>query len=248
MLPYQKITGMLSIAALLLCSACTLLNSLPLLNRSPIINSLTAEKEIRTSSETQIVCKANDPDGDNVTYQWSTEGGSITGEGSAVTWTAPAISDNYTIQVTASDGKGGIVTQSIEIAVIVKHPSVAPYQRPPSDEFIKITAPLTVGEAPSPGEPDVYNGYATYIPYGSVVYHWSNGITEVFGPDKKRIFIARDSEAAMIPHSTPPGASRPGGSPATRSYQVPSGTLISSGVCLLDGKVILDVIHRPEPY
>lgn len=241
MQPYKKIAGMLFIIALLLCSAC-------ILNRSPIINSLNVEKEVRTSSETQIVCKANDPDGDNVTYQWAADGGSITGEGSAAIWTAPAISDNYTVQVTVSDGKGGIVTRSVDISVIVKHPSITPYQRPPSDEFIKIIASLTVGEPPPPGEPDVYNGHATYIPYGSVVYHWSNGITEVFGPDKKRIFIAKDSEAARIFHPTPPGASNPGGSPATYSYQVPNGTLISSGICLLDGKVILTVINSPEPY
>jgi len=229
MLPYQKIIGMLFITALLLCSAC-------ILNRSPIINSLTAEKEIRTSSETQIVCKASDPDGDNVTYEWSADGGSITGEGSAVTWTAPAISDNYTISVTAADGKGGTATRSTEVSVIVKHPWV-PYERPPSDEFIKITGALTVVGSIPAGESDIYEGRVTCIPDGSAVYHWSNGITEVFGPDKKRIFIARDSEAVSER-----------GIPATRTYQVPSGTLMMSGLCYHDGKLVLSVMNIPEPY
>jgi hypothetical protein len=61
-----------------------------------------------------------------LTYQWSANGGTITGEGSTITWTAPGISDNYTITVTVSDGQGGTVAQAITIAAVDKpnHPPV----------------------------------------------------------------------------------------------------------------------------
>ncbi len=48
-------------------------------------------------------------------------------------------------------------------------------------KFTKIDAPLTLNGT-EPG---------TDIPRGSVVYHWANGITEVYGPNNKRIFIAK---------------------------------------------------------
>jgi len=92
----------------------------PPINQPPVIISLTAEKEVPTLTENQVVATASDADGDTLTYQWSTDGGTIVGEGSTVVWTAPATSDNYTIKATVSDGKGGTVAQSITIAAIYK--------------------------------------------------------------------------------------------------------------------------------
>ncbi len=90
-------------------------------NQIPVIESLTVdEQEVPTSTEVQIVATAGDADGDVLTYQWSTDGGTINGDGSSVIWTAPAISDNYTIKLTVSDGKGGIATKSTTIVAIDK--------------------------------------------------------------------------------------------------------------------------------
>jgi hypothetical protein len=89
-------------------------------NQLPVIESITAEKEVTTSAETEIVAKASDADGDALTYQWSADGGTITGEGSTIIWTAPATSGNYTIEVTVSDGKGGKVSESTAIDTIDK--------------------------------------------------------------------------------------------------------------------------------
>ena len=89
-------------------------------NQPPFINSLTAEKELLVSSEAQIVCAANDPDSDNLTYQWSADGGTIRGAGSSITWAAPDTAGNYTIKATVIDGKGGTVSKSTTIAVIDK--------------------------------------------------------------------------------------------------------------------------------
>jgi hypothetical protein len=124
-----RLVILLATTALLLSNACatpTPPPPPPPPNQPPVIDSLTAEKEILTLAETQIVCQASDADGDTLTYQWSADGGTITGEGSTITWAAPDTSDNYTIKVTVSDGKGGAVTQSIGIAAISKpnHPPV----------------------------------------------------------------------------------------------------------------------------
>jgi len=123
-----RLVMLLATTALLLSSACTPPTPPPPPppNQTPVIESITADKEIPTLTETQVVCQADDPDGDTLTYQWSADGGTITGEGSTITWTAPGTSDNYTIKVTVSDGKGGTVAQEITIAAIEKpnHPPV----------------------------------------------------------------------------------------------------------------------------
>jgi len=124
---YAKLVMLLTITVLLLGSACTLLPTPPPPpppppppNQPPVIESITAEKEIPTLTETQVVCKASDADGNTLTYQWSADGGTITGEGSTITWAAPDTSDNYTIKVSVSDGKGDTVTKSITIGAVNK--------------------------------------------------------------------------------------------------------------------------------
>jgi len=89
-------------------------------NEPPIISSLTAEQEILTLLETQISCEANDADGDSLTYQWSADGGTITGEGNSITWVAPDTAGNYNIEVTVTDGKGGTASEYETITVIDK--------------------------------------------------------------------------------------------------------------------------------
>jgi hypothetical protein len=71
-------------------------------------------------SESQIVCEANDTDGDVLSYQWSADGGTIKGEGSSVAWVAPDTAGNYIVKITVIDGKGGEATDSTTIAVIDK--------------------------------------------------------------------------------------------------------------------------------
>jgi len=89
-------------------------------NQLPVIESITAEKEAPTLAETQITAVASDADGDSLMYQWSANGGTITGEGDTITWMSPGNSDNFTVNLTVSDGKGGTTTRSITITVIDK--------------------------------------------------------------------------------------------------------------------------------
>jgi hypothetical protein len=116
---------LLIIAVLLLSSACALFSPPPPPpppppNQPPIISSLTAEKEVNSLSESQIICEATDADGDILSYQWSADGGTIKSEGSIITWVAPDTAGNYTVKVTVTDGNGGEANNSTTIAVIDK--------------------------------------------------------------------------------------------------------------------------------
>jgi hypothetical protein len=73
----------------------------------PVIASLVAEPErVPPRGSCQIVCNATDPDGYELSYNWSASGGKITGEGAAITWTAPSSVGSYNVTVTVSDSHG----------------------------------------------------------------------------------------------------------------------------------------------
>jgi len=59
-----------------------------------------------------IKCVASDPDNNELTYEWLTNGGNICGEGHLITWIAPLRGGQVTVTVTVSDRSGGIATKS----------------------------------------------------------------------------------------------------------------------------------------
>ncbi len=60
------------------------------INNDPIINNITADpRKIHIGTQSQLSCDAYDPDGDEITYSWSSEHGSFSGSGSQVVWTSP---------------------------------------------------------------------------------------------------------------------------------------------------------------
>lgn len=89
-----------------------------LANHRPIIISLKAELErVLPSGTCQIVCNATDPDGEELSYGWSADGGAITGEGATVTWTAPGSVGSYNVTVIVLDSRGGAVTDYVTVTV-----------------------------------------------------------------------------------------------------------------------------------
>jgi hypothetical protein len=103
-------------------------------NNPPIIKKLTVTAEhkylreipggykIGKGQSCKIKCSASDPDGDELLYEWSTDGGGVSGKGATVTFTAPRYStegtEPLTVTVTVSDINGGAATQSIVFTVV----------------------------------------------------------------------------------------------------------------------------------
>jgi hypothetical protein len=67
--------------------------------------------------EYDLTCVATAASGEPA-YQWSTNGGEISGEGSTVIWTAPDRDGRFTVTVRVSDTEGNWVRQSIEFDVV----------------------------------------------------------------------------------------------------------------------------------
>jgi hypothetical protein len=115
-------------------------------NRQPVIQEMTAEKSVTVSSNSMVSCTAIDPDRDILYYSWSSNYGSFSGEGAAISWTAPNVAGEYLISVTVTDGKGGKATSSIPITVALvsqtnKPPRVSLVITPKGDPPINFSSP-----------------------------------------------------------------------------------------------------------
>ena len=74
-------------------------------NQPPTITSLVASADwITPSGSLQVTCNASDPDGDELSYEWTTDGGDISGTGVAINWTAPQEVGAYDVTVVVKDG------------------------------------------------------------------------------------------------------------------------------------------------
>ena len=94
-------------------------------NHPPSITSLTADVGwVTPSGSCNITCNAEDPDGDELIYKWSADGGDISGIGSLVTWAAPDAVGLYNITAVVSDGYGGEGTRLLTINVALNPPPV----------------------------------------------------------------------------------------------------------------------------
>ena len=108
-------------------------------------------------------------------------------------------------------------------------------QEPPDEGkvYTEVTLPLSTETVA-----DVHT-----IPRGSVIYHFDDGTTEIYGPNNEFILAARDSEAALIP--APGGPAR-----ATYVYQIPNGSRIDTEgdtTYVYEGETcILTVVNQSE--
>jgi hypothetical protein len=101
-----------------LCSAC-LGTAEPNGNKPPVISSLEAEyTNVYPRGASDIRCLVSDPEGDEVQFNWSSTGGTLTGEGATVTWESPNDYGDYHIMVIAKDGNGGSAEATLTISVI----------------------------------------------------------------------------------------------------------------------------------
>jgi len=88
------------------------------INNLPVINSVTIDSlSIYPNNSTQIICSADDADGDELNYIWNSTAGTINGTGPSVIWTAPDSILTCNIDCTVSDGIDSIsVRRSVYVS------------------------------------------------------------------------------------------------------------------------------------
>lgn len=121
--PSLKLLRRLGLAALalfmLLGGGCALSN------KAPVIISLEAGKDNLCAAEScPLRVIAYDPDGDDLSYQWSVAAGDISGDGQTAVWTAPHTQGTYQVSVKVADGGGGEAEMQLSLEVTTNTPPV----------------------------------------------------------------------------------------------------------------------------
>ena len=173
-------------AVLLSASSCTI-------NRRQVITSLEAEEPGWTDplGSLQVTCDAEDPEGDELSYEWSTTAGNITGTGPEAIWTAPEEVGMYDITVVVSDSQGREATGLIALIA-----SIGP---PPVIEDLIVTA---IGH---PYLKETSTGYKVAKTYdyeieciasgtGELIYEWSCTGGNISGEGSLITWTAPDTE------------------------------------------------------
>lgn len=99
-------------------SASTTIQVVALLNQPPRINKINAvPRKLDLGATSVLSCEAEDPEANILTYDWTTRAGELQTEGSAATWTAPAIEGYYWISCTVTDEHGAATVDSLQLLV-----------------------------------------------------------------------------------------------------------------------------------
>ncbi|MBI5526946.1 MAG: hypothetical protein HY897_11480 [Deltaproteobacteria bacterium] len=89
----------------------------------PVITSLSAvPAEVYVGEASIVTADAYDPGGGPLTYQWTANGGTLTGDADAdpwvVTWTAPATTGTYSISLTVTNPGGQQAGSSVPVVAV----------------------------------------------------------------------------------------------------------------------------------
>ncbi|MCG3155947.1 MAG: hypothetical protein DKINENOH_02555 [bacterium] len=116
-------------------------------NYPPRIKGLAAKKsQLLLGESTTIYCTATDRNAEELSYTWQATGGTITGTGAQIDWTAPASQGNYTVQCFVHDGHGGRDSAIVQLEVLaaINHaPSIAALTARPGKIDLGATTELT---------------------------------------------------------------------------------------------------------
>lgn len=103
----------------------------PAQNRPPTVRAQCDPCTLEVGRSLTVSADAQDPDGDLLTYRWTTPTGTLTNPTGRVTvWTAPMQQGAVPITITVSDGKGGDASGTVTVQVIRPPATAAPVDSP----------------------------------------------------------------------------------------------------------------------
>jgi len=148
------------------------------LNNPPVINSLTAyPSSVTPGNISTIICNASDIDGDALTYSWSVQEGSISGNGFTVIYYAPDELGYNIITCVVTDGNGGEDSKTETVHVIMN--------TPPQINYV-----LAIPTFVEPGGTCTIICNATDANGDSLSYYWGTSNGSITGNGSTANFIA----------------------------------------------------------
>ncbi len=87
-------------------------------NQPPTIECLTTTMDVASGSSIELRARAADPNGDKLSYSWTSTGGVASGRGETATFNAAGVkAGSYTVTATVDDGRGGKASCSMTVNV-----------------------------------------------------------------------------------------------------------------------------------
>lgn len=111
------------------CSVNVVVEALPPKpNRNPTVSCSVDRVSLMEGESTRVHATASDPEGDPLTYEWTTSAGRLTGTGADVTFSSASVpaGTTVTVGVTVSDGRGGTASCSSTIQINALPPQPKP--------------------------------------------------------------------------------------------------------------------------
>ncbi len=124
-------------------------------NNLPIVSSVSVNPgSVEEGGLALVTVMATDTDEDELTYTYTVTGGSISGIGSAVEWTAPSTEGVYNVSVVVSDGKDETTSSGTLIVEAPQNslPVISDVQVNPSSVEAGSTATITVTASDADGD------------------------------------------------------------------------------------------------
>jgi Bacterial Ig domain len=159
-------------------------------NRAPTISSLTADADwTLPAGSLNLTCVASDLDGDELSYEWSSSGGDVSGTGADVKWTAPQETGVYDIAVVVTDPYGGSDTRTFRASVASEQPPIIQELNISAVCYLK---PYAAGYYVGKGQPyDIECVVAD--PDVALTYEWSCDGGEFSGEGPSVVWTAPDA-------------------------------------------------------
>jgi hypothetical protein len=151
-------------------------------NQPPEISSISpAQTQVQPSSIVEVRCDASDPDGDALTFDWSSTGGTFSGTGNMVSWVAPEQYGSWDIIVTVKDGKGNVTQASVTLDVVKNQdPAISSLAADPITVLPQSRSTVTCTASDPDGD--------------ALTYSWEASAGEITGVGKTVTWIAPDRE------------------------------------------------------
>jgi outer membrane protein OmpA-like peptidoglycan-associated protein len=87
-------------------------------NQPPAIECLTTTIDVASGETTELRARAADPDGDKLTTNWTSTGGTVSGSGESATFNASGVkAGSYSVTATVDDGRGGKASCTMTVNV-----------------------------------------------------------------------------------------------------------------------------------
>ena len=149
----------------------------------PAITSLEARQELVAPLDSCLIeCTAEDEDGDDLTYTWSADSGTINGHAGTVAWTAPDTEGLFKVTVEVSDGTD-LPPVSATVTIRVK------------DNHYPVINSVSAAKAwVKPGTPCDISCDAEDIDGDSLSYSWEAGCGTVEASGSEVVWTAPEFE------------------------------------------------------